>query len=82
MVARIITVLKEQGSHNKTNLATSTGLSYDKLVKYVQWMNDKGLIFTGEDGSVSLSEKGAESYDELVGWIMRYIGRVRFPKLS
>jgi predicted transcriptional regulator len=81
VIARIIVVLKENGSINKTNLATQAGLAYDKLAKYISWMLEKNLVMMNEDGVLSLTEQGAKSYDELVDWIMRYIGRVRFPKL-
>ncbi len=81
VIARIITVLKEKGAVNRTNLATSVGLAYDKLAKYLTWMNDKKLISSSKDGIISLTVEGLKSYDELVDWIMRYIGRVRFPKI-
>ena len=81
VIARIIIVLKEKGSINKTNLATSTGLAYDRLVKYISWMLEKKLIISNEDGIISLSEEGLKSYNELVDWIMRYIGKVRLPKI-
>jgi len=81
VVARILIVLKERGSLNRTNLATATGLAYDKLVKYLAWMNDKELVLPDEAGNLSLTKKGAQSYDELADWIMRYIGQVRFPKV-
>lgn len=35
VIARIIKTLKEKNSMNRTALATSTGLAYDKLVKYL-----------------------------------------------
>ena len=81
-IARIIIALKENGATNRTNLATRTGLAYDKLTKYLSWMNDKQLIASTEESLVSLTEDGMKAYEELVNWIMRYIGRVRFPKLS
>jgi predicted transcriptional regulator len=81
VIARILIVLKEKGSVNRTNLATFTGLSYDKLVRYLSWMNDKKLVSSDQEGNVSLTEEGTHSYDELVDWIMRYIGKVRFPKI-
>ena len=82
VIARIIIVLKEKGTVNRTNLATSTGLAYDKLAKYLSWMNDKELVSSDEAGNVSLTTEGMKSYDELVDWIMRYIGKVRFPKIT
>jgi len=44
-------------------------------------MNEKNLISSSEKGIISLTEDGAKTYDELVDWIMRYVGRVRFPKI-
>ena len=82
VIARIITELKERGGVKKTNLATFTGLAYDKLAKYLVWLDDKGLVSSNEEGIVTLTAEGTKTYDELVDWIMRYIGKVRFPKLS
>jgi len=81
VIARIIIVLKEKGSINRTNLATSSGLAYDKLARYLSWMNDKELVSSDREGNVYLTEKGSQSYEELVDWIMRYVGKVRFPKI-
>ena len=81
VIARIIIVLKEKGSINRTNLATSSGLAYDKLARYLSWMSDKELISSDGEGNILLAEKGSQSYEELVDWIMRYVGTVRFPKI-
>ena len=80
VLARIIKVLKEQKKLNRTTLATSTGLAYDRLIKYIEWMEAKGFITFDPDGNISLTEKGKETYDELVSWILQYVGKVRFPK--
>lgn len=80
VIARIIKALKGKRI-NKTALATSTGLSYDKLVKYLKWMSKKGFIAIDEDGLVVLTEAGSEAYDDLVQWIMKYVGQLRFPRL-
>lgn len=81
VIARIIKALKEKNRMNKTALATSTGLAYDKLVKYLAWMSEKGFVLVDENGSVILTEEGSEAYDELVGWIMKYVGQLKFPRL-
>lgn len=81
VISRIIIALKENGATNRTNLATRAGLAYDKLAKYLSWMNEKRLISSNEESLVSLTEDGIKAYEELVDWIMRYIGKVRFPKL-
>jgi len=81
VVARIISALKKKNKVNKTALATSTELSYDKLVKYLEWMSKKGFVVTEENGSVSLTKAGSEVYDELVQWIMKNVGQLKFPRL-
>jgi predicted transcriptional regulator len=67
---------------NKTALATSTGLAYDRLVKYISWMSDKGFVEIDNDGLVSLTEEGIKAYDELVRWILKYVGQLKFSRLS
>ncbi len=81
VVARIIKSLKEKNKVNKTTLATSTGLAYDKLVKYLDWMSEKNFVAIDETGLVVLTEAGSEAYDELVQWIMKYVGKLKFPRL-
>jgi predicted transcriptional regulator len=82
VLARVIKTLKEQGRTNKTALATATGLSYDRLVKYLAWMSNKGLVQFNSNDEVFLTKLGADTYDELVKWILKYVGKVRFPKFS
>lgn len=82
VLARIIKVLKERKRLNRTNLATYTGLSYDRLVKYLDWMSNKGFIKLDSNDEVSLTKLGNETYDRLVNWILHYVGKVRFPKFS
>ncbi|MCW3983762.1 MAG: winged helix-turn-helix domain-containing protein [Candidatus Bathyarchaeota archaeon] len=81
VVARIIKALKKKNKVNKTALATCTELSYDKLVKYLDWMSKKGFVVVDDNGSVSLTEAGAEVYDELVQWILKHVGQLKFPRL-
>ena len=59
VIARIIKALKEKNKMNKTALATSTGLAYDKLVKYLSWMSEKNFIVIGDDGLVVLTKEGS-----------------------
>jgi hypothetical protein len=66
---------------NRTTLATSTGLAYDKLVVYLVWMSDRKFIEIDGDGSVKLTKAGIEAYDDLVEWIMKYVGQLKFPRL-
>jgi len=81
VVARIIKSLKEKNKVNKTTLGTSTGLAYDKLIKYLDWMSKKGFVEIDENGLVVLTKDGSEAYDELVQWIMKHVGQLKFPRL-
>ena len=81
VIARIIKSLKEKNKLNKTALATSVGLGYDKLVKYLDWMSKKGFIIVDENELVVLTKEGAQAYDELVKWIMKHVGQLKFPRL-
>ncbi len=81
VLARVIKALKEKNRINKTALATATGLSYDRLVKYLDWMAEKGFVEFDSSGDVVLTKLGAQTYDQLVRWILDHIGRVRFPKI-
>jgi predicted transcriptional regulator len=82
VVARIIKALKEKNRMNKTALATATGLAYDKLVKYLAWMTEKGFVVENDDVLVCLTKEGSAAYDELVHWIMKYVGQLKFPRLK
>ena len=66
---------------NRTALATSTGLAYDKLVAYLAWMTERGFIEIDAEGNVKLTKAGTAAYDELVQWIMKYVGQLKFPRL-
>ena len=80
ILARVIKVLKEKNKIKRTALATATGLSYDRLAKYLEWMSQKGFIRIDSNGHVLLTKLGKETYDRLVSWILHYVGKVRFPK--
>jgi predicted transcriptional regulator len=82
VIARIIKALKEKNKMNKTALATSTGLAYDKLVKYLAWMSERGFVTVNDAGLVCLTKEGSEAYDDLVHWIMKYVGQLKFPRLG
>ena len=82
VLARVIKVLKEKTRVKRTALATSTGLSYDRLIKYLDWMVVRGFVKVDSNGFVSLTKLGAETYEELVKWILQYVGKLRFPKLD
>lgn len=81
VVARIIKSLKEKNKVNKTTLATSAGLAYDKLVKYLDWLSKRGFVVIDENGLVILTKEGVEAYNDLVQWIMKHVGQLKFPRL-
>jgi len=81
VIARIIKALKEKNRMNRTTLATSTGLAYDKLMNYLAWMSERKFIEIDHDGYVNLTKSGTEAYDEFVRWIMKYVGQLKFPRL-
>lgn len=82
VIARIIKSLKDNNHRNKTALATATGLSYDKFMRYLEWLTAKEFVELDNDGLVVLTKKGATAYDELVQWILKHVGRLRFPRIG
>lgn len=82
VIARIIEALKEKKGLNRTALATNTGLSYDRLVRYLSWMAEKGFVKLDNEGIVYLTDEGTQAYEELVRWILKYIGQLRFGRLG
>ena len=82
IIARLIKVLKERGRISRTSLATATGLAYDRLVSYLSWMKEKRLVEIDEQDLVFLTEKGSETYERLVDWILEYVGKLKFPRLK
>lgn len=81
MFARIIKTLKEKGSMNRTALAVATGLSYDRMIKYLDWMIEKGFVSLDSDGQVNLTPDGAEAYDGIVRWILEHVGNLKLSRL-
>ena len=81
VLARVIKTLKEKNRLNKTALATATGLSYDRLIRYLDWMAMKGFVEFDSNDEVVLTKAGVETYDQLVKWILQHIGKVRFQKI-
>jgi predicted transcriptional regulator len=81
VLARIIKSLNEKGPTNRTALATAAGISYDRLVLYLDWMMGKGFVTLSEgDGAVHLTPQGARVYDELVKWIVEHIGELHLSR--
>ena len=82
VIARIIEALKEKKKLNKTTLATVTGLSYDRLVRYLAWMSSKAFVEIDAEGYVHLTNEDVLTYDELVRWILKYVGQLKFGRLG
>jgi len=80
VLARIIKTLMDNGGMKRTNLAQAAGLSYDKLQRYLNWMSERGLVVIDGDGYVRLTKEGVKAYDELVQWIIRYVGSLRLSR--
>jgi predicted transcriptional regulator len=80
VIARIIKVLKEKNRVNRTALATSSGIAYDRLLKYLDWMQKRNFVKEDSDGLISLTKEGTKVYDDLVQWIMKNVGQLTFPR--
>lgn len=79
VVSRIIKSLMDNGPMKKTNLAISAEISYDNLIVYMQWMQPKELLLEN-NGHVDITEKGIRTYNELVSWIVEYVGKLKFGR--
>jgi predicted transcriptional regulator len=57
----------------KTQLQMSVGLNYPTFLKYLEWMEQHGMVKVkaGDEGSerIVLSEKGVDAHKRLVQWI-------------
>ena len=45
-------------------------------------MVERQLVTLDGEGEVHLTPLGAETYQDLVGWIMKYVGKLKFPKFE
>jgi predicted transcriptional regulator len=81
VLARIVKALEEGGSANRTALATSVGLSYDRFMLYFNWMSQKGFVAMDDEGQVKLTPRGKEVYDNLVQWIIQHVGLMKLPRI-
>jgi predicted transcriptional regulator len=80
VLARIIKALRDNGPTNRTALATSAGVSYDRLVLYLRWMTEKNFVSLDDDSNVRLTPQGAKAYDELVTWIIEHVGQLKLSR--
>ena len=73
MVARFLERLwRDPRPHRKTDLQLAVRLNYNVYKKYLDWMEQKGLIVVGD--TVSITPKGLETYKTLVEWIKNTVG--------
>ena len=79
VVARFLEKLVTTGgSRRKTELQMAVGLNFNVYTKYLEWLENKGLVHTVEADErskhVSLTPKGMETYKTLVKWIKDTVG--------
>lgn len=63
----------------KTNLATYAEIAYDRLTVYLDWMKSRELV-EENDAFIIITDKGIKTYNELVEWIVTYVGKLKFTK--
>lgn len=74
VVARILERLwREQNPVIRTRLQQSARVNYDSFIRYISWMEQKGLVTynnspNGHEGIV-LTPDGEEAYRRIVQWI-------------
>lgn len=73
VVARFLERLwRDQRPHRRTDLQMGVRLNYNVYRKYLDWMQDKGLITSGE--AIAITPKGLQTYQSLVTWIKDTVG--------
>lgn len=78
-MARIIKVLIDEGRMNRTRLATYSELSYDKFITYLAWLVSRNFV-AEIDGEITVLEDGIRTYERVVEWILKYVGRLKFSR--
>lgn len=78
-MARVIYTLVNDGGMSRTRLSISTGMPYDRLLNYLEWMTDKELVHS-DDSVVNVTSKGLDSYHRLVEWLLENVGKLNFPR--
>lgn len=79
VVARFMEkLIMSGGQRRKTELQMAVGLNFNVYTKYLEWLENKGLIRMVEADerlkTVSLTPKGMETYKTLVKWIKDVVG--------
>ncbi len=67
IIFRILSILREHGDINRTNLAGKSGLNYGRCVKYVDMLITLGWIKTvfANGTNISITDKGIEFLNSL-----------------
>lgn len=62
IIFRILSILREHGNINRTNLAGKAGLNYGRCVKYIDMLITLGWIKTvfADGTNISITDKGME----------------------
>ena len=67
----------------RTNLQAATNLSYDGLVRYLKWLEERGLVVSevGADGKtlVRITPRGVEAYRQFIEWVADFAERKMGP---
>lgn len=75
---------KENGPILRTRLQVGTNLSYDNLVRYLDWMRLRELIVLNDedDGhqTVLLTPKGKDAYRTVVLWVNDMVSEQTWKK--
>jgi predicted transcriptional regulator len=79
VVARFLERLWKEGREfKKTELQMAVGLNYTIYIKYLRWLEEKGLIkrvaIDAKHDRITITPKGIEAYRSLVEWIQETIG--------
>ncbi len=74
VVARLLECLWRQPEPMlKTRLQVAANVNYDVFSRYLEWMQDRGLVFAesvaGGHERIGLTPSGREAYRRLVQWI-------------
>lgn len=71
VIARLLLILLE-GPVKRTTLYYRSGLSYPRLLEYLKFLEERGLI-AEKDGAITLTEKGVKTAVELERIIGDYL---------
>lgn len=64
---------------SRTRLAVSSEISYDKFQLYLAWMCTRNMI-REENNLVVVMKEGVRTYNMLVDWILKHVGKLMFRR--